>query len=319
MLSWWKKIGRRQLPAFIACALALAISLQLAQTAFALRRALAPALPTIPAAGPLQFNKPDFSAGMTRVANAHLFGSAPVDQAPQAQIRAAAATEWVLSGTLAGHTPESGSAIIGLTAATTRLRAVGQEIANGFRLVQVLGDQVILEAQGQRVSVKMKRSGLPTASLAATLPGDRATLVSYVSYISTTSGRRTTDVADVPRGSTSEVAAAAWDARMSQGASAALALRPRPHRGRDGRYDGMEVTANAAADPGQLGLQASDVITRINGKAITSPVLAQEALSQITNGDPVTLTVERGGSERQVALNVPENGPAGPATTPGGG
>ena len=305
----WKKIGGTRAPLLVACTLAGAIVAQLAQTGLAVRRALAP----MPAPGPASATVPttrghDFAAAMTTVVEAHLFGSAPAQQPVAAQPRLAAATEWVLSGTLLGRTPDTGSAIIGPTATTTRFRAVGQELANGFRLVQVLADRVIIEAQGQRIAVKMTRSTLAVPLLAdASVPASPSG-VGDSSYVRQATVQHERAPADVPKGAADEVVAAAWETRFAESASPAAALRPQPHRGRDGRYDGLEVTATAASNPGRFGLQTADVITRINGETFSTPLRARQALDLISDGAPVTLTVERNGAERQIALNLPDGG-----------
>ena len=68
-----------------------------------------------------------------RIVNAHLFGVAGATGSDETDPAAVAATQMnlVLAGTIAARRPERGFAIIGDSAATARVYAVGKTIAGG--------------------------------------------------------------------------------------------------------------------------------------------------------------------------------------------
>jgi type II secretory pathway component PulC len=305
MLPLWVNSSLPRLPLVVAGALGAAVLAQMTQSGLAIHDAMQPVPPASVRAGQTISGRTGLGTDISRIVAAHLFGAPEVEAASTAPVQAAPAS-WVLSGILQGGTPESGSAIIGQTATTTRFRRVGQELGNGFKLAQVLADQVIIEGNAQRLAVKMVRPQLVSRPLAHG-DADNATRVASVSYNGMTPAvQALAKAAEVPRGATADVVAEGWKARLSMGSAALnLALRPRPHRDDKGHYDGIQITANGDADLQQMGLQPFDVITQVNGKPITSPIEQQTTLTQIANGAPLKLTVEHSGSTRQIALNTP--------------
>jgi putative serine protease PepD len=68
---------------------------------------------------------------------------------------------------------------------------------------------------------------------------------------------------------------------------------------------GAEITTVQAGSPASsAGLQQGDVITAINGNAITSTQQFIETVDTFTPGQTITLTVKRGGSTQQVKLTL---------------
>jgi type II secretory pathway component PulC len=211
---------------------------------------------------------------------AHLFGTA----APEATL-SPAPVQWVLSGIIQGSTPQSGLAILGENAQSTHLRAVGQEVFGGFRLVQVLADQVTLEGAGQRLALRLSKTRL--AALAA---AGEPTALGVASPTALAPGiwHPAKGLIGVPL-------------------PAQALLRPQAHHDADGKYDGLQVM-NLDSRLSPLGLQRADVITEIDGRAITSANMAQQALQQLSSGTTVMVTVERQGSPMQLPLTISENG-----------
>jgi type II secretion system protein C len=219
---------------------------------------------------------------LSRVLSAHLFGTAtePVDHQP-----GLAPAQWVLSGVIEGSTPEAGLAIIGETRETTRLRAIGQEVANGFKLAQVLSDRVTIERPGQRLELRLPRSRWGHGSLVSLAE---------------------TAVLD------GTLTASAWHPRKGWPANrppAMVMLKPGPHLDPDGRYDGMRVWGAGNGSALQaLGLQRNDVITRINGQAINNDEAARTALEQMSTGVPVMVTIVRDGSAQELPISIVDSG-----------
>src|SRR5215472_8197747 len=105
------------------------------------------------------------------LANAHLFGTAPVVQqdgadAPQTSM------PLVLTGIIAGNDPQNGLAILGQSAQTAKVQAVGDSVPGGARLHSVYADRVIIDRNGQLESLVLPRQlgGAAPAPSAASLP-----------------------------------------------------------------------------------------------------------------------------------------------------
>jgi general secretion pathway protein C len=215
---------------------------------------------------------------------AHLFGvgtQSVIQTSPPV-----ASPQWTLSGTLAGSSPSAGSAIVFERGKSPVLRTVGEEISNGFKLLQVRADTVTLIRDGQRVMVSFSKShaaqgGIVVAASMRTEPPVAAAMP------------------------------AVWHPHKGwpQNRPPALVmLRPQVHLGPNGHYNGMQVmgTGNASA-LSALGLQRGDVITQVNGKPLRQPGDAQLALVQMSTRTPVTVTVERGGTTQELAVAIPDD------------
>jgi len=210
----------------------------------------------------------------------HLFGIAV---APKADADVGPTlSQWVLTGTIAGKTPESGSAILGESAANVHLHTTGQDITPGYRLVQVFPERVTVEHNRERFSLELPRGS--GASLGSLGPG-----------------RTIADRAAGPK-RRSRAADEAPDWNPGE-APALLLLQPRPHIAPDGKYAGMEVSGRNST---RLGLQVDDVVTQIDGRPIDSHDAALTALQNLSMTGQATATVQRNGSTLTVALRMPD-------------
>jgi general secretion pathway protein C len=215
------------------------------------------------------------------VVAAHLFGKIP--DAPR-EAAAAASEHWVLTGTLQGTTPASGSAILGPTATTTRYCAVGQEVPGGYRLTQVFADRVTIERVGERLSLR-----LPRKLTGQWLGGPEQLLASAA--VET----RTARVVRAPR----------TDEWAQNNPIARRVLMPVLHRGAGHHWDGMRVQSREAAD---YGLQRDDIIRAVDGHAIDNPTAQYEALETLSEGRPVTVSVERNGAIIKLEVDFSQAG-----------
>lgn len=67
----------------------------------------------------------------------------------------------------------------------------------------------------------------------------------------------------------------------------------------------VEVVAESAAET--AGLQAGDVITAVNGEAVTRPQEIQETIASLNPGDTVTVTVTRDGESQEIEATLGAN------------
>jgi general secretion pathway protein C len=89
-----------------------------------------------------------------------------------------------------------------------------------------------------------------------------------------------------------------------QPASLARMLRVAPVNDPDGNLVGYSVAPGK--DPQlfeQVGLQAGDVVTEVNGLALTDPQNSAMALQSLQSGEPVTLKLMREGVEQSLSLD----------------
>jgi general secretion pathway protein C len=178
----------------------------------------------------------------------------------------------VLTGTLEGDSPSTGSAILGSSATTTRFCAAGQEVAGGFRLSEVFADRVTLERAGERISLR-----LPRQSHAA-LPGQ------YVQVAAASAGQVQPPLEERVH------------KRPPNQTEALLELRPSLHRGVD-RFDGMRVVGTGdGSNLRSYGLQRNDIIRAVDGNPIDTSTAQYHALDTLSRGRPVSVTVERAGN-----------------------
>lgn len=270
--------GRWLRPGMLA-ALSFGLVAQAAQTTFELWR-LARKTQSAPVPGRAP-HRPDSGLALQTVVNAHLFGEAA--EAPAATPREAPA-HWVLTGTLQGGTPQSGAAILGSSATTTRFCAAGQEVAGGFRLIEVFPDRVTLERAGERLSLALPHAlNAPLMSAAVQL-ADAAPVRARPSLEER--------IRERPQNQT----------------PALLELRPSLHRS-VGRFDGMRVLG--AGDGSNLmpyGLRRNDIIRTVDGQPINTIDAQYRALDTLSRGHPVDVTVQRNGNVFTLQLGFNDSG-----------
>jgi general secretion pathway protein C len=110
-------------------------------------------------------------ADIATITNAHLFGAAPPPKLDPANAQPTN-IPLVLTGIIAGNDPLSGLAILGPTAQTAKVHAVGDAIEGGVKLHSVYTDRVIIDRNGQLESLALphQASGSAPAPSAAALP-----------------------------------------------------------------------------------------------------------------------------------------------------
>jgi general secretion pathway protein C len=270
-------------PAIVIGMLSLAVVAQAAQIVIAARSSSSPHIVRQPNTRQDPADAKDSSGPqMSALLGAHLFGVGT-----QSVIQTSASVtnvQWTLSGTLVGSSPNTGSAIISEHGKISLLRKVGEEISSGFKLVAVRAESVVLDRDGQHVTVNLAKirsiqggfsvasNGHPDVSAAGSTP-------------------------------------AVWHPRKGWPQNrppAMVVLRPQVHLASSGHYNGIQVMGGASA-LADLGLQRGDVITQVNGKPLRQPADAQLALAQMSTGTPVTVTVERGDTTQELAIAVPDD------------
>jgi len=218
---------------------------------------------------PVQSHTLDLAA----ITNAHLLGFAKQDSAnaPATNI------PLVLTGTIAGSDPQNGLAILGQTAQTARVYAVGDNVPGGAKLHSVYSDRVLIDRNGQLESLALPHqlnAGNAPPPSAAALQGDNGSIERMRRMITEQPGL----LADV--------------------------LRPQPVMDH-GRMNGFRVY------PGRnrmafmrLGLRPGDQVTAINGTPLDDRDRGEQILHTLSSSTEARVTVIRNGQQQDLNLNI---------------
>lgn len=267
----------RSLPLWVSVALVLLLAWQLVQLAWALLGARQPA--TGPEASGTAVAVP---AGprvdVAGIVNAHLFGVAgagPSETDPNAV--AATQMNLLLVGTIAQSDPALGYAIIGESAQSARVYAVGKTVTGGTKLHSVYPDRVILDRGGKLEALllpkKFQGGGPPPPAAMAAASGDPML------------GDRLRQLAAENPGAITEI------------------IRPQPVFA-NGQQRGYRVyPGRNRAQFTKLGLMPGDLVTAINGAPLDDPARGMEILQSMNAAAEVTVTVERNGQPTQININ----------------
>ena len=212
---------------------------------------------------------------LAAITNAHLFGAAPPPRqeganAPQTSM------PLVLTGIIAANDPQTGLAIIGQSAQTAKVYAVGESIPGGAKLHSVYSDRVVIDRDGRLESLALPRQlntgNAPPPSTAA-LQGDNP-IERMRRMISEQPGL----LADV--------------------------LRPQPVMDHN-RMNGFRVYPgrNRAAFM-RLGLRPGDQVTAINGTPLDDRDRGEQILRTLSSSSEARVTIIRGGQQQELTLNI---------------
>ena len=262
-------------PAVVTVILAIIIAAQLAALVW---RALGSGDAGVDAAEQ-EFPSPQPAVDLPAIVNAHLFGVAADSGDPS--MAPATSANLSLTGTLAGREPEHGWAIIGASGQSARVYATGASLPGGAKLFAVYPDRVILDRNGSRESLM-----LPRLSTGAGAP------MSRIANEQSTGAAADATLADSVRQLLAQNPQAGSDLLRPQPVFAGGTLRG--YRVYPGR--------NRAQFAG-LGLQPGDLVMAVNGAALDDPNRGLEILRGVGQGGAVTLTVERGGQQQQIAID----------------
>jgi len=271
---------RDSLPLWVSAGLVLLLAWQLVQLLWTAISDGPAAIAPAPEAGPTAPAGPPIH--LQGIVNAHLFGVAPVPGASELDPSAAPATQMslVLVGTIAQSDPGKGFAIIGESAPTAKLVAVGKTVTGGTRLHSVYADRVILDRGGKLEALMLPKKfeggrGAPRGATGATAMRSTQPML----------GDQIRTLATQNPGAITEI------------------LRPQPVFA-NGQQRGYRVYPGRNRQQfSRLGLMPGDLVTAINGTPLDDPARGMEILQSINSASEVTVTIERNGQSSQVSIN----------------
>ena len=212
------------------------------------------------------------------IINAHLFGAAAAPGAGETDPNSVAASQMslVLVGTIAESDPAKGYAIIGESAATAKVYAVGKTITGGTKLHSVYPDRAILD-RGGRLEALLLPKQFQGGGWAPPSVAGRAAEGSI--------GDRLRQLATENPAAITEI------------------LRPQPVFA-NGQQRGYRVYPGRNRQQfSRLGLMPGDLVTGINGTPLDDPARGMEILQTMNSATEVTVTVERNGQSTQISIN----------------
>jgi general secretion pathway protein C len=228
------------------------------------------------AASPVRTASASHALDLATITNAHLFGAAPAPKqdganAPQTSI------PLVLTGTIAGNDPQNGLAILGQSAQTAKVYAVGDNLPGGPKLHSVYSDRVVIDRDGQLESLVLPQhlnTGNAPPPSSAALQGENSSIERMRRMISEQPGL----LADV--------------------------MRPQPVMDH-GKMNGFRVY------PGRdrmaftrLGLRPGDQVTAINGTPLDDRDRGEQILHTLGSSSEAHVTVIRNGQQQDLVLNI---------------
>lgn len=291
----WRALFFTHGPRVATWVLALALGVQAAMILTDLAGAgRAPAPGVIAAASRVQRAPLDIAA----ITNTHLFGVAPTPagngaNAPQTSM------PLVLTGVIAANDPRDGLAILGPSAASTKVYAVGDNIPGSARLHSVFADHVLLERDGHLEALALPRQlagNTPPPSLSA------APTAPVIDRMRELVSRDPGIIADI--------------------------MRPEPVFA-GGKQQGFRVYPGRDREAFvKLGLRPGDLVTAIDGTPLDDPARGEQILSSLGSSSEARVTILRNGQQQDLTLDLAaveqeaeslagsQNGPSGPPAPP---
>jgi general secretion pathway protein C len=205
---------------------------------------------------------------LATIVNAHLFGTAAgsgADNAPNTSM------PLILAGVIADKDPNKGQAIIGATAASGKLYAVGAMIPGGARLHSIYADRVLIERNGALETLPLPRNAPSGAGRsAAPPPAARAEAVAQNSTV----------------------------------LAGLVHIQPVFNQGKLNGYRIFPGGARGTSAFTQLGLRSGDLVVGVNGTTLDDAGRAMEILQTLSSSASATVTVSRNGQTQEVNLNL---------------
>jgi general secretion pathway protein C len=275
----WAATAGRVLPPWITVLLVIAAAFKLAEVTWLLMPAgdLAPSMPVVPAASPARTAAP---LDLEPVLTAHLFGEPSAAPAPVVQqVEDAPDTRLSLKlrGIVAGDDPSGGFAIVADSRGQEKLYKVGDAVPGGAKVHEVQDDRVILNRAGILEALRLPREFEASARGRANVP-TRARPTQTQSSLRNVIASNASKISDIIR-----VAP-----HMEQGQMVGFRINPGRNR----------------QQFASLGLRPGDVVTDINGTAMTDPSAGLQVFEALGESTQATVTVRRGGQDEVLVIDT---------------
>jgi len=213
---------------------------------------------------------------LAAITRGHLFGAAPAlkqdgADAPQTSM------PLVLTGIIAADDPQNGLAILGQSAQSAKVYAVGENVPGGAKLHSVFSERVLIERDGRLESLALPRQlspGVPPPSAAALQTTENPAFERVRRLMTDQPGL----IADI--------------------------MRPTPVLV-DGKQRGYRVYPGRNRQAfTRLGLRPGDLVIAINGTPLDDPSRGPEIFRTLGSSSEAHVTVMRNGQQQDLNLNL---------------
>lgn len=278
----------RSLPQWFTLALVVVLGWQLARLIWLLVPAPAAGDPIVAPVGAVAASTPAAAGANVRlIADAHLFGEADPEQAPQAAVEgppleelAETTLNLTLKGTIAAARGSGSIAIIADNRNDEKIYGLSDTVTQGTTLHAVYTDRVVLNRGGALEVLKLpKEFPQDGPRQRRSLSSSRTAVTPDTSSsIQTVVAQNVTKLADV--------------------------IRPTPYFV-NGQQQGYRVyPGRNRRQFAALGLRPGDLIRDIDGAALSDPQQAMEIFQNLGTAEQVSVTVERNGQQETLVLNT---------------
>ncbi|HEY4215313.1 MAG TPA: type II secretion system protein GspC [Steroidobacteraceae bacterium] len=273
----WRAIAMTHGPRWATWALALALGVQ---GAFILTDLAGSGRAPAATNGPPPSAPPSRSVNVAAISGSHLFGTVEITPTQRSAATAQQTSmALVLTGIFASSDPRGGLAMLGPTATSTKVYAVGDNVPGGAKLHSVLVDRVVLDRNGVLEYLAMPRQ--PQGGM-ANAPAPSANALQTENPVVDRMRRIITDdpglVADI--------------------------MRPQPVFAQ-GKLRGYRVYPGRNRQSfTRLGLRPGDLVTAINGTPLEDPQQSQDVFRTIGATNEARVTVTRNGQSQDLVLNM---------------
>jgi len=283
-LNQWVAIGNRTLPQTLSAVLVIAIAYQAARvTWLAIPGAGSDApLPTLAPATTSSAATPAAGPDISSIVDAHLFGEASATPAPVVVESLVDAPDTTLSlsltGILSSESSEYGGAIISASRGEEKTYFVGDTIEStgGATLHAVYGNRVILNRAGRLETLRLPKE--LTSGPAARMTPQRPVV-----------GQSDNSIREIISDNAQ---------RLSQ------VIRVAPYIDQ-GQMVGFRLNPGSERDVFEsLGLQPNDVVTDINGMALTDPSSSLQVFQSLGEATMANVTIIRNGTPEVLVIDT---------------
>lgn len=250
---------------------------------------------------------------LNEVAALHLFGEQKAEAPPSAKRQEVAAPETPLNLSLKGVFVHSEAqrafAIISAPGAADKPYRVGDGLPGGAKLSEIYADHVLLDRNRRFETLRLpqgKSTGAPAGRAGpAPIPGGRGPVPTARAPMPAPPP----EPDDAAGEDEMDVGARLREYRqklLARPGEAAQLARMQPVM-EGGTLKGYKLTPGK--DPAlfqQVGLQAGDVVTSVNGITLDNPAELGRVIDQLSNAEQLELMVENGGQSRPVHLDFAE-------------
>ena len=234
-----------------------------------------------------------------KIAAWHLFGRVQKEQrvapaAPPPKPEAAPDTSLRLSlmGVFVSDEADKAWAIVADHRGKEDTYRPGDTLPGGATLLEVYADRIILRHNGRRETLRLPTSSVDNKSRSRSAAGARG------------SSRTTAQPVTTLSSEASQVLSEYRQKLLTDPQSVMSAVRAEPYR-KGGRLMGYRVFPGADRKLMQkIGLRPGDVVTRINGIALDSPLKGLEVMQNISDASEITVDVLRDGVNQTFVVPI---------------